>query len=145
MSEQPPRFIAPTTKAAIEHGDLFMPRFDSHGLIPAVATDAETGEMLMMAWMNAEALSLTLESGEAHFWTRSRQRIWKKGEESGNVLRVKSVLTDCDQDVVWLKVQVAGNAVACHTGARSCFYRVVEASAETDGPDRWRLVPADKT
>ncbi|MBA2124796.1 phosphoribosyl-AMP cyclohydrolase [Hyphomicrobium methylovorum] len=107
----------------------FKPRFDRDGLIAAIATDQKTGAVLMFAHMNAEALRLTLESGVAHFWSRSRAKLWKKGEESGNVLRVAEVRTDCDQDVLWLTVTVEGNGVACHTGAASCFYRRVVPTA----------------
>jgi phosphoribosyl-AMP cyclohydrolase len=98
-------------------------------LIPAIVTDAASGEVLMFAWMNAEALALTLETRLGHFWSRSRGRLWKKGEESGNLLNVSEVRTDCDQDVVWLKVVVEGDGVACHTGAKSCFYRALALGA----------------
>jgi phosphoribosyl-AMP cyclohydrolase len=100
------------------------PKFDAAGLITAVATDAATGELLMLAHMNAEALERTLATGEAHFWSRSRERLWKKGESSGHVLRVVEARIDCDQDAVWLKVDAEGPA--CHTGARSCFFRRIE-------------------
>lgn len=100
------------------------PKFDASGLITAVATDAATGELLMLAHMNAEALAKTLESGEAWFWSRSKGRLWKKGESSGNVLRVVEARIDCDQDALWLKVEAAGPA--CHTGERSCFFRRIE-------------------
>jgi phosphoribosyl-AMP cyclohydrolase len=83
----------------------------------------------MFAWMNEEALALTIETGIGHFWTRSRGKIWKKGEESGNLLRVVQLRTDCDQDVVWLRVRVEGPGVACHTGRRSCFYRAIPTGA----------------
>jgi len=109
--------------AEVEQGLSFQPKFDADGLIGAIVSDAATGEVLMFAAMNAEALQLTLTSGFAHFWSRSRRRLWKKGEESGNLLRVSEVRTDCDQDVLWLRVTVEGAGVACHTGARSCFYR----------------------
>jgi phosphoribosyl-AMP cyclohydrolase len=95
--------------------------FDARGLIPAILQDAETGEILMMAWMNEEALRLTVETGEAHFWSRSRQTLWHKGATSGNVQRVRELWVDCDADVLLLKVEPVGPA--CHTGARSCFYR----------------------
>lgn len=124
-TELPP-FAARGTSAEIEAGATFQPKFDADGLIPAIVTDAERGGVLMFAWMNREALKLTLESRVAHFWTRSRKKIWKKGEESGNVLDVAELRVDCDQDVVWLKVRVRGEGVACHTGERSCFYRTVE-------------------
>ena len=99
--------------------------YDSRGLIPAVAQDAKSGEVLMVAWMNAEALSLTRETGEAHFWSRSRSALWRKGAKSGNVLRVEEIRVDCDADTLLLRVLPAGPA--CHTGARSCFFRVLEA------------------
>lgn len=104
-----------------ETGALLDPRYDAAGLITAVATDHASGELLMVAHMNADALDATLASGEAHFWSRSRGRLWKKGETSGNVLRVIEARVDCDQDSIWLRVAPAGPA--CHTGARSCFYR----------------------
>jgi phosphoribosyl-AMP cyclohydrolase len=107
-----------------ETGSTLKPRWDAAGLITAVATDAATGELLMVAHMNAEALDQTLTTGEAHFWSRSRGRLWKKGETSGHVLRVTDIRIDCDQDAVWLRVEPAGPA--CHTGARSCFYRRIE-------------------
>lgn len=110
----------------VEHGSGFAPKFDSAGLIPAIVTDAERGGVLMFAWMNREALQRTLADGEAWFFSRSRNRLWRKGEDSGNVLRVVEMRTDCDQDALWLAVSVAGQGVACHTGARSCFYRKVE-------------------
>jgi len=124
----------------VEHGDVFQPKFGADGLIPAIVSDAETGDVLMFAWMNAEALALTIETGLAHFWTRSRKRIWKKGEESGNLLRVREIRTDCDQDVLWLRVNIEGDGVACHTGARSCFYRALSMQCTDDGAVR--LVPA---
>lgn len=96
-------------------------KWDDRGLIPAVLQDAATGDILMVAWMNAEALRLTEETGEAHFWSRSRQELWHKGATSGNVQRVQEIWVDCDADTLVLKVDPAGPA--CHTGARSCFYR----------------------
>ena len=98
--------------------------FDERGLIPAIVQDATTGEVLMVAWMNAEALQLTQETGEAHFWSRSRQELWHKGATSGNVQYVREIWVDCDADVLLLKVKPAGPA--CHTGKRSCFYRRLE-------------------
>ena len=100
------------------------PKYDADGLITAVATDSATGELLMVAHMNADALAATRATGEAHFWSRSRGRLWRKGESSGNVLRVREMRVDCDQDALWLIVDPAGPA--CHTGARSCFYRRIE-------------------
>ncbi len=110
----------------IEQGDAFQPLFDRDGLLPAIVCDAKTMKTLMFAWMNDEALRLTLSTGYAHFWSRSRGKIWLKGEESGNRLSVRAARTDCDQDVLLLEVDVEGDAVACHTGARSCFYRELD-------------------
>ena len=107
-----------------ETGLALAPKYDAAGLITAVATDAITGEALMVAHMKADALAATIAGGEAVFWSRSRQALWRKGETSGHVLRVVEIRIDCDQDAVWLRVEPAGPA--CHTGARSCFYRRVE-------------------
>lgn len=107
-----------------ETGGTLDPRYDTAGLVTAVATHAGTGALLMLAHMNADALTRTLESGEAWFWSRSRQRLWKKGESSGHVLRVREIRVDCDQDALWLIVDPVGPA--CHTGAASCFYRRIE-------------------
>ncbi len=123
------RFPLPGTAHDLEHGATLTPRFDGAGGIAAVATDADTGEVLMLAWMNAEALALTIETGEAHFWSRSRGRIWRKGEESGNVLHVVEMRTDCDQDAVWMRVRLTGHGAACHTGHRTCFYRRIPIGA----------------
>jgi phosphoribosyl-AMP cyclohydrolase len=110
-----------------ETGMTLAPKWDAAGLVTAVASDAATGELLMVAHMNAEALERTIATGEAYFWSRSRKRLWKKGESSGHVLRVIDARIDCDQDAVWLRVAPAGPA--CHTGARSCFYRRIEGGA----------------
>lgn len=123
MSDQLAHFAAPGTAGDVESGLALTPRFDAAGTIAAVATDADTGEVLMLAWMNAEALAHTIRTGEAHFWSRSRKRIWRKGEESGNVLTVVEMRTDCDQDAVWLRVRMGGQGAACHTGHQTCFYR----------------------
>lgn len=121
-----PKPTPPDAPAAdLEQGTILTPRFDRDGLIAAVATDAATGEVLMLAWMNAEALRLTVDTGIAHFWSRSRARIWKKGEESGNLLQIVEMRVDCDQDAMWMKVRIEGAGVACHTGSKSCFYRIV--------------------
>jgi phosphoribosyl-AMP cyclohydrolase len=116
----------------IEEGRAFAPKFDANGLIACVVTDVRTGALLMVAQMNAQALERTVDSGEAWFYSRSRQALWKKGEVSGHVLRVVEMRVDCDQDVLWLRVEQAG-AGACHTGRRSCFYRVVVRNG-TDRP-----------
>ena len=123
MSEDYPTLLA---KDELERGAVLAPRFDADGLIAAVATHADTGEVLMLAWMNAEALRRTLDTREAHYFSRSRQALWKKGETSGQIQSVVEVRIDCDQDAVWLKVRPQGDGGACHTGQRSCFYRVVE-------------------
>jgi phosphoribosyl-AMP cyclohydrolase len=122
----PVPFPKPGDKQALEEGMLLSPRFDASGLITTVVTDADDGMVLMVAHMNAEALSLTIETGIAHYWSRSRGTLWKKGETSGNFQRVIEMRTDCDQDAIWISVSVAGNGPTCHTGRRSCFYRVVE-------------------
>jgi phosphoribosyl-AMP cyclohydrolase len=103
-------------------------KFDSQGLIPAIAQDAATGEILMVAWMNKESLALTLKTGEAVYWSRSRKKLWHKGEESGNVQKVKELWTDCDKDVLLVKIEQVGGA-ACHTGYRSCFSWVLKDGA----------------
>jgi phosphoribosyl-AMP cyclohydrolase len=118
-------FSARGSTADIEQGSTFQPKFDADGLIAAVVTDADTGQVLMFAWMNAEALRLSLDTGVAHFWSRSRGRLWRKGEESGNTLTIREARVDCDQDAVWLKVSVGGAGVTCHTGEASCFYRAI--------------------
>ena len=120
-----PKFMPRGDTHAIEEGLALQPKFDADGLIPAIVTDAQSGEVLMFAWMDATALALTIETSIGHFWSRSRRALWKKGEESGNVLNVVEMRVDCDQDVVWLRVRVGGDGVACHTGNRSCFYRSI--------------------
>ena len=119
----------------IEDGTKLAPKLEDGGLLAAVATDAATGEVLMLAWMDGEALSLTIATGEAHFYSRSRARIWKKGEESGNVLEVVEMRTDCDQDAIWMRVRMRGLEAACHTGHRSCFYRTIPVGPGSAGPD----------
>ena len=126
---KPGRFPAPTSKAESEEGSVFAPRFDAEGCLPVVVTSAKSGEVLMLAYMNADALARTMETGEAHYWSRSRGRLWRKGEESGNAQRVVEMRTDCDQDAIWLKVESGGSGAACHTGRRTCFYRAVPLGA----------------
>ncbi|MEO8811430.1 MAG: phosphoribosyl-AMP cyclohydrolase [Caulobacteraceae bacterium] len=127
--------VAPDTRA-LERGRVLAPRFDAAGLIAAVATHAERGEVLMVAWMDAEALRLTLATGEAHYFSRSRGRLWKKGETSGQVQAVREIRIDCDQDAVWLKVVPGGDGGTCHTGHRSCFYRVIDNGALAERPEQ---------
>lgn len=110
----------------LDEADRFQPRFDSSGLITAIVSDARDATVLMVANMNADALRLTQETGIAHFWSRSRQALWQKGETSGETLQVTEILTDCDQDVLLIKALPQGKGASCHTGRRSCFYRRVE-------------------
>lgn len=124
------RFAARGGKSEIETGAVFAPKFDRDGLIPCIATDARTREVVMFAWMNEAALAATLDTGVAHYWSRSRNALWRKGDTSGNQQRVVEMRTDCDQDAVWLKVETAGDGNNCHTGRHSCFYRVVEEGPE---------------
>ena len=119
-----------TTKQALEEGAVFTPRFDDDGLIVCITTDATSKDVLMVAYMNAESLKLTLQTGVAHYWSRSRQTLWRKGDTSGQVQNVVEMRTDCDQDAVLLSVSVEGDGGACHTGRPTCFYRRVKASAD---------------
>lgn len=131
MSELfPPR----SSKKDVEESAVLSPKFDENGLIPVVTTDYATGEVLMMAFMNAETLKMTIELGEAVYWSRSRKEIWHKGKTSGNVQVVREMRTDCDQDAIWLRVTVLGLNATCHTGYRSCFYRSIPTGpASKDG------------
>jgi phosphoribosyl-AMP cyclohydrolase len=114
-----------TSKHELERGLHLTPRFDANGLVCAIAQDATTQEILMVAWMNADSLALTLETGIAHYWSRSRGELWKKGDTSGQIQHVRDILVDCDQDALVLRVDVAGDGGACHVGFKSCFYRRV--------------------
>ena len=122
MSSQ---FAARTSVEEVEEGMLLAPKFDAHGLIPVVTTDAATGDVLMHAYMNEAALLKTIETGEAHYYSRSRQQLWHKGATSGLVQAVQELLIDDDQDCLWMKVKVAGSGASCHVGYRSCFYRQI--------------------
>ena len=123
----------------IEEGAAFTPKYDADGLITAVVTDAGSGELLMVAHMNADALAKTIASGEAWYFSRSRNALWRKGETSGQTQRVVEMRLDCDQDAVWIRVEQTG--AACHTGRRSCFYRAVTRG---DGDTRLSFVDADR-
>ncbi|MEE4200637.1 phosphoribosyl-AMP cyclohydrolase [Erythrobacter sp.] len=125
---------ASLTTVEREEGAAFLPKFDAHGLLSAVVVDATSGDVLVVAFMNAEALARTRESGRVHFWSRSRGRLWQKGETSGNVLEVEDILVDCDQDALVIRARPAGPT--CHTGRRSCFYRRLDP----DAPDAHALV-----
>jgi phosphoribosyl-AMP cyclohydrolase len=122
------------SQEALERGDKLTPNFDANGLIAAIAQHAETGEILMLAWMNAEALSQTLYLGEAVYFSRSRGELWRKGATSGQVQKVVELRVDCDQDAVLLKVLPQGDGGACHVGFRSCFYRVVSKGQLVEQP-----------
>ena len=128
-----PWYAARTSVEQVEEGRELAPRFDADGLIPVVTTDHETGEVLMVANMNAEALAKTIELGEAVYYSRSRKQLWHKGATSGLVQKVREILVDDDQDAVWLRVDVQGGA-SCHVGYRSCFYRSVPIAPATQGP-----------
>lgn len=119
-------FPPPGDKTQLESGSILTPRFGADGLVTCVVTDADDGTVLMLAHMNAEALALSIESGVAHYWSRSRRELWRKGDTSGSVQSIVEMRVDCDQDAVWLKVRVGGSGASCHTGRRSCFYRIVE-------------------
>ena len=121
-------FPARTTSAEIELGTTLQPKFGADGLIPCITTDHLTNEVLMLAFMNAESLALTLATGKASYWSRSRNKLWVKGEESGNAQLVKELRVDCDQDVILLKVDNVGGA-SCHNGYKSCFYRKLAPGA----------------
>jgi len=128
---KPPMSITFSSPAGLSHdvleqGTIFAPRFDSRGLVTAMAVDATSGTVLMLAHMNAEALARTLETGEVHYYSRSRGTIWKKGETSGEIQKLVELRTDCDQDALLVLVEQTGRGAACHTGRRSCFYRRVE-------------------
>ena len=131
-----------TTQTEIEEGLAFAPQFGADGLVTAVVTDATSGDVLMVAHMNKDALAKTIESGEAWYYSRSRKKLWKKGETSGHVQRVIELRVDCDQDALWLKVEQIGEG-ACHTGRRSCFYRAVPLGQK--GSARLEFRDAEKT
>jgi phosphoribosyl-AMP cyclohydrolase len=136
--ESNPVFPVRTTTQEIELGSTLQPKFGPDGLIPCITVDKTSNEVLMFAFMNAESLAMTLRSGKATYWSRSRNKLWIKGEESGNALRVSELRVDCDQDVLLLKVENVGG-VACHNGYASCFYRKVAAGADPADPQTLRL------
>lgn len=127
-----------SNKERLEQGQELLPRFNADGLVTAVVQEAQAGDILMLAHMNEEALHRTIETGQAHFWSRSRQELWRKGATSGNTLDVTELLIDCDQDAIVVKAHLRGKG-ACHTGVRSCFYRRIEIK---DGS--FRLVATDQ-
>jgi len=123
-------FPGPGNKHDLEEGAVFTPRFDADGLIACVTLDAHDATVLMVAHMNADSLALTLETGIAHYWSRSRQKLWRKGDTSGQIQKVTEIRTDCDQDVLLMKVEPGGDGGACHTGRRTCFYRRLVSGAD---------------
>ncbi len=136
-------FQARTSIEQVEESHELAPKFDDQGLIPVVTTDFETGELLMHGYMNAEALAKTIETGEAHYWSRSRRTLWHKGATSGLTQRVAEMRIDDDQDAVWLRVNVDGNGASCHVGYRSCFYRSVPTGS-AEGPLTLRYEETEK-
>ncbi len=132
-------------KQQVEQGLELAPKFDAQGLLPAITTDFESGELLMVAYMNEEALKKTIEVGEAVYYSRSRQELWHKGKTSGHVQKVKEIRVDCDQDAIWLRVEQIG-AGACHVGYNSCFFRTVDRdSVAADQPVPLKMAESEKT
>jgi phosphoribosyl-AMP cyclohydrolase len=138
-----PLFAQAGSTAEVEEGRAFAPKFDADGLVTCVATDARSGEVLMVAHMNAEAIANTIATGEAWYFSRSRRSLWRKGETSGHIQRVVEMRIDCDQDAVWIKVEQVGPG-ACHTGRRSCFYRVVPLGGGADAAVRLEFRDAER-
>ncbi len=141
----PAAFAARKTVEQVEEGLALAPKFGADGLIPCITTDANTGEVLMLGYMNGEALRRTIATSEAHYWSRSRQRLWRKGAASGLTQQVVEIRIDDDQDAVWLRVRVAGSGASCHVGYRSCFYRSVEFGGPSDGPARLAFTESRKS
>lgn len=129
-----PAFAKRISIEQVEEGHDLAPKFDADGLLPVVTTSAETGDVLMLGYMNSEALELTIQTGEAHYWSRSRKCLWHKGATSGLVQKTVDIRIDDDQDAIWLKVEVAGSGASCHVGYNSCFYRSIP-SGQAPSPD----------
>lgn len=127
----------------VEEGAELAPKFDANGVLPAVTTDFATGEVLMLGYMNEQALLKTIETGQAHYYSRSRQKLWKKGESSGLVQNVRELRIDDDQDAIWMRVEVAGSGASCHVGYRSCFYRSIPLGG--DGSEPLKFLEGEKT
>jgi len=132
-------------KKAVEEGLKLSPKFDAAGLLPVVATDAVTGDVLMLAYMNAEALAKTIATGEAYYWSRSRSELWHKGATSGHVQKIVELRVDCDQDAIWLKVTVGGTGASCHVGYKSCFFRSVPIGKPLVEGGEMQLTEPEKT
>ena len=137
-------FASRVSVEQVEEGCVLAPKFDSSGLIPCITTDAGTGEVLMLGYMNGEAFERTIESGEAHYWSRSRQCLWHKGSTSGLVHKIIEIRIDDDQDAVWLRVEIPGISASCHVGYRSCFYRSVQLGDALDKPARLVFTESEK-
>lgn len=134
-----------TSVEQVEEGRELAPKFDEHGLIACVTTDAASGEVLMLGYMNREALEKTIQTGEAHYWSRSRQVLWHKGATSGLVQIVEELRIDDDQDAVWLRVRVSGSGASCHVGYHSCFYRRVPVGAQRERGSELVFTESGKT
>ena len=134
-----------TSIEQVEEGFALAPKFDADGLIACVTTDAESGEVLMLGYMNQEALQRSIATGEAHYWSRSRQQLWHKGATSGLTQNIVEMRVDDDQDAIWLRVSVAGSGASCHVGYRSCFYRSVELGATSNAPAKLTFEEDQKT
>ncbi|MEO1405592.1 MAG: phosphoribosyl-AMP cyclohydrolase [Pseudomonadota bacterium] len=139
------RFAERTSIEQVEEGSVLAPKFDANGLIACVTTEADTGEVLMLGYMNREALERSVATGEAHYWSRSRNQLWHKGATSGLTQTILEMRIDDDQDAVWLRVSVAGSGASCHVGYRSCFYRSVETGGSSDEPTRLVFTEAERT
>jgi len=145
-TSQSPAFGPRTTVEQVEEGHTLAPKFDDQGLIACVTTAADTGELLMVGYMNAEALAKTIETGEAHYYSRSRKVLWHKGATSGLTQKVVEMRIDDDQDAVWLRVDVAGTGASCHVGFRSCFYRSIPIGQPVDqAVDALKFEESEKT
>ena len=144
MAEESSLFAPRGSTAEVEESRALAPKFDADGLLSCVATDAGSGDVLMVAHMNAQALAKTIETGEAWYFSRSRQELWRRGATSGHLQRVVEMRVDCDQDAVWIKVEQIGPG-ACHTGRRSCFYRGVPLRSRPDGAVTLEFRDAEKT
>lgn len=143
-----PLFSNRNSVEQVEEGLLLAPKFDCNGLIPVVTTDANTGEVLMHAYMNEEALVKTIETGEGHYYSRSRQQLWHKGQSSGLVQKVQQLAIDDDQDCLWMQVEVAGSGASCHVGYRSCFYRCIptgKSAIDSQEPIQLTFTETEKT
>ena len=139
------KFAARNSVQQVEEGLDLAPKFDEQGLVPCITTDAGTGEVLMLGYMNAEALQQTIDSGEAHYWSRSRQCLWHKGATSGLIQKVIEMRIDDDQDAIWLRVCIPGSGSSCHVGYRSCFYRAVKLGNTQDSPNQLVFTESEKT